>query len=214
LFTTTTGTQYYGINGYVGNDHTSYLVKLGGVTLTGGAGKGYTIGNQGDPNVGKVILSEAPTAGYELEVRAIQVGAAATTLQGTLVSPVRELVDVQSSGITGTVNLDLETKQVYLYNTAATGNFTLNLRGGASSTLDSMLSNAGTSVAVTVLVNMGASLYNLSAVKVDGVTVTVKWQNSSNTMTADKMNIISLLVVKTGTGAYTVIGSVSAAGTV
>jgi hypothetical protein len=189
-------------------------VKLGGVTLTGGSARGYTIENYGNPNVGKVILTEVPTAGYELEIRAIQVGASSATLEGTLVSPIRELVDVQGSGITGVVNLDLGAKQVYLYNTAAAADFTLNLRGGVSTTLDSMLSNAGTSAAVTVLVRMGASLKNLTAVKIDGTTVTVEWQNSSNTMTASKMNIISLIVVKTGTGAYTVLGSVSAAGTV
>jgi hypothetical protein len=211
----TQGTQYTSITGYTNNDPNAYLVKLGGVVLTGS--QSYSITNWTNPdtgvNEGKLILTDYPTYGYELEVRALQVGAAATSLSGTLVAPVREVVSVESAAATGTINLDLGIKQIYLYG-SATNDFTLNLRSTPGEELNSMLSAAGTSVSAVVMVEMGASLKALTAVQIDGVAQTVKWLNSTKTLTASKLNVISLAVVKTGSGAYKVVGSVSAAGTV
>jgi hypothetical protein len=183
------------------------------VILTGGVGKGYTITGS-NQSTSKVVLSAQPTAGYELEVRAINVGAATSTLEGVLVAPIREAVKTDVSVISAdptVTDLDLRSKQVYLYSGNATGNFTLNLRGDGSNTLNSVLSD-GNSISATVMVGMGASLYALTDVKIDGVTQTVKWTNSSKTLTASKLNIISITAIKTANATFTVVGTVVAAG--
>jgi hypothetical protein len=185
-------------------------VKLGGVILTGGAGYGYTITNVAGAS--KVELSAQPEPGYELEVRAISVGASMVSLEGTMVSPIREVVSV-GAAIGGATNLDLRNKQVYLFDSDASANFSLNLRGDESNTIDALL-GIGESISATVVVRMGASLKSLTAVNIDGAAVTVNWQNTSKDLTASKLNVISLVAVKTASGVYTVIGSVSAAGTV
>ena len=192
-------------------------MKLGGVVLTGGEGKAYTIASHGSPNVGKVVLSAAPTANYELEVRAIQIGASALPTAGTLVVPLMEAVNV-GAAIGGVTNLDLNTKQVYLFDGEATADFTLNLRADLSNDLNGLV-NTGNSISATVVLREGASVKNLTAVKIDGTTRTVQWQNNSSSMTASKLNVISLTVIKTATDSqsaanstYTVLGSVTTVG--
>ena len=217
MFTTTTATAYVGINGYVGNDHTSYIVKLGGVILTGGTA--YTIASSGPlgeevtegiTNVGKVVLSTAPTAGYELEVRALQIGASAVPTAGTLVVPLMEAVNVGSAA-GGVMNLDLNTKQVYLFNSDATADFTLNLRADVGTALNALV-GVGNSISTTIVLRQGSSLKSLTAVKIDNTAVTVQWQNNVSTMTASKLNVISLTAIKTAADTYTVLGSVTTVG--
>jgi hypothetical protein len=209
-----TNVEYGPLAGYTTNDHEAYIVKLGGAVLTGGGDYSYTItGTLADGSDSKVVLSSMPTAGYELEVRAISVGAATSTLEGVLVAPIREAVATGTAVIPSTANLDLRNQQVYLYSGEATSDFTINLRGDGSNLLGDTLA-IGNSIGASVIVNMGTSLKAITAVQIDGTTQAVKWQGSSKTLSANKLNVISLVVVKTATDTYTVIGSVSAAGTV
>jgi hypothetical protein len=213
-------TQYGPIEGFTTANHQAYIVKLGGVILTGGnqSGNGMksyyiTGGNYAES---KVVLTSAPTTGYELEVRAISVGAAVSTLSGVLVAPIREAAKIDTNVVPAEADLDLGTQQVYLYPGNAATDFTLNLRNNGSNALSALLGE-GHAISATVIVGMGAELKALTAVKIDGTTqASVKWQGSSKTLTASKLNIISLTVIKTGTSpaAYTVLGSVVTAGTV
>ena len=214
VWTTTTATTVYtGITGYNGNNAQSYIVKLGGVVLTGGAGYAYTIDNHmvDGVNVGKIILSDEPTAGYELEVRAIQVGSSAVPTVGTLVVPLMEVVNV-GAAIGGTTNLDLSNQQVYLFDTNASDHFTLNLRGTSGISLNSTL-GTNNSISATVILKEGSELKTLTAVTIDTTyTQTVKWQGNNSTLTASKLNVISLTVIKTAPNVYTVLGSITTVG--
>jgi hypothetical protein len=211
IWTTTTATEYTGITGYNGNNAQGYIVKLGGVILTGGAGNAYIIDDHGTPNVGKIVLSTAPTAGYELEVRAIQVGSSAVPAVGTLVVPLMEVVTV-GSAIGGTTHLDLRNQQVYLFDSDASDHFTLNLRGTAGVSLNSTL-GTNNSISATVILKEGSALKNLTAVTIDTTyTQTVKWQGNNSTLSADKLNVVSLTVIKTAANTYTVLGSITTVG--
>jgi hypothetical protein len=211
IWTTTTATEYTGITGYNGNNAQSYIVKLGGVVLTGGAGNAYIIDDHGTPNVGKIVLSTAPTAGYELEVRAIQVGSSAVPTVGTLVVPLMEVVNV-GAAIGGTTHLDLRNQQVYLFDTAASANFTLNLRGTSTVALNSTL-GTDNSISATVILREGSELKTLTAVTIDsGSAQTVQWQGNNSALTADKLNVVSLTVIKTAPNVYTVLGSITTVG--
>jgi hypothetical protein len=229
LFTTTfvdpedetlgTNTEYGPLTGWTSNDHEAYIVKLGGVILTGGTSKtgaeakGYVIEGTTQQN-SKVVLTEEPAAGYELEVRAISVGAAATTLSGTLSSPIREVAKTNVSVIPAEARLDLGLQQVYLYPGNAPALFSLNLKNTESNDLNDLM-QVGEAIGATVMVGVGTSgtLPAISAIKIDGDTQTsVKWTNSTKTLVAGKLNIISLTVIKTADAAYTVVGSIVAAG--
>jgi hypothetical protein len=210
-------TEYSGITGYHGNDHKGYIVKLGGVILTGGPDKAYEIADAivGGVNVGKIVLKDPPTADYELEVRAIQVGSSAVPTRSTLVVPLMETVSV-GAAIGGTVNLHLNTQQVYLFTENAADPFTLNLRADVSNPLNGLM-GTGNSLSVTVVLKQGANLKNMLGVTIDDdrtpvTPQTVLWQGNNSTMSANKLNVISLTVIKTGSFTYTVLGSMTTVG--
>jgi hypothetical protein len=121
-----------------------------------------------------------------------------------------EVVNV-GAAIGGTTHLDLRNQQVYLFDSDAADHFTLNLRGTSSVTLNSTL-GTDNSISATVVVREGSALKNLQAVHIDGVARTVQWQNNSSSMTASKLNVISLTVIKTASAVYTVLGSVTTVG--
>ena len=123
------------------------------------------------------------------------------------VSP-KEKVTVSATAASSTVNFDVVTQSVLYYTTNATGNFTLNIRGDGSTTLDSLL-NTGDALTVVFLVTNGATAYYHSALTIDGTSVTPKWQggtapSSGNTSSIDSY---SYTVIKTGSAAFTVLAS-------
>jgi hypothetical protein len=101
---------------------------------------------------------------------------------------------------------------VYLFDSEAAGNFTLNLRGNVATSLNNVLASVGESISVTAIVRMGASAYSITAINIDGTLQSVNWVNTSAALTASKLNIISIVALKTATDTYTVIGSVTVAG--
>ena len=65
----------------------------------------------------------------------------------TLVSP-REKAAISATAATGTVHLNVSTASVHIYTANATANYVLNVRGNASTTLNSLMA-VGESITVT-----------------------------------------------------------------
>ena len=65
----------------------------------------------------------------------------------TLTSP-RETAAISATAATGTVHLNVSTASVHIYTANATANYTLNIRGNASTTLNSLMA-IGESITVT-----------------------------------------------------------------
>jgi hypothetical protein len=139
-------------------------------------------------------------------------------MAGVLTAPLREAVYVAPDAglIPAAVTLSLGQKQVYLYPGEAAVNFTLNLTSVAGSDKLASLMGIGESISAAVFVGMGNNAREITSVSVDGTLQTVQWLNSTKTTATNKLNIISLTVIKTGgnttAGVWTVIGSVAAAG--
>ena len=85
-----------------------------------------------------------------------------------------EKADVKADVLTGTHNVNVEDNSVHLYTTNATGNFVFNCRGGASTTLDSMLNN-GESITVAMVTTQGGTAYYCTSLQIDGTGQSVKW---------------------------------------
>jgi len=122
-----------------------------------------------------------------------------------------ENVTVSATAATGTVNYDVLTNGAVTYYTAnATGNWTLNLRGDGSTTMNSVMST-GKSLTVAFLVTNGGTAYYQSGFTVDGTTsgVTVDWQNGAAPAAGNtnSIDIYSITLIKTGSATYTVLAS-------
>ena len=132
-----------------------------------------------------------------------------TNTSPVLVSP-EERTTVSATAATGTVAFDAITQSVLYYTSNASANWTLNIRGDASTTLNSILTT-GDAITVTHLVTQGATAYYNSAVQIDGASVTPKWQNGAapSTGSASAIDVYTYTIIKTASATYTVIASQS-----
>ena len=83
-------------------------------------------------------------------------GVSGTTMQVRL-SAAAETVTISATAATGTVNFDVSTQSILYYTSnAGPSNWTLNIRGSSSVTLNSIMST-GQSVTITHIVTQGAT---------------------------------------------------------
>jgi hypothetical protein len=106
---------------------------------------------------------------------------------------------------TGTINFDVNQQSVLYYTSNASANWTINFRGDQFTRLDSEM-DIGQSVTVAHLVTQGSTAYYNSAVQVDGVAVTPKYQGGTAWAAgnASSIDAYTYTIVKTGNAAFTV----------
>lgn len=121
-----------------------------------------------------------------------------------------ETVTTTGSAPATTTNFDVITQAVQFYTSNADKNFTFNVRGDSSNSLDSVLST-GQSATIALLVTNGSTGYRPTTFQVDGSNVTPKWQGGT-APTAGNANSVDnyvLNIVKTGSATFTVFASQS-----
>jgi hypothetical protein len=121
----------------------------------------------------------------------------------------KEKITVSATAATGTIAYDVATQSVLYYTTNASGNFTVNIRGSSSVTLNSLMA-IGESYTVAFLNTNGGTAYYNNVVQVDGTTsgVTTKWQNAAPTAgNASSIDSYVYTVIKTADAVFTVIAS-------
>jgi hypothetical protein len=136
-------------------------------------------------------------------------GTGAVTFNGTgKIQAVKEKVTVTAVASTGTINYDFLTQAVLYHTTVATGQFTINLRGSSSTTLNNMLS-VGESVTGAFL-NTNTTFY-VSTITIDGssTNVTLEYQGGSAPAAGNAgIDVYSFTAIKTATTpAYTILAS-------
>lgn len=115
---------------------------------------------------------------------------------------------VSATAATGTISLDVLTSGILYYTSNSTGNWTLNIRGDGSNTLNSILTT-NDSITVVFFATNGATPFYQTGFTVDGSAVTPKWQNGTapSAGNANSIDIYSYTIVKTGNAAFTAFGS-------
>jgi hypothetical protein len=128
---------------------------------------------------------------------------------GTLTSP-KETIEIVAAGSSGTINVDTLTASVEYYTGAATANWTLNVRGSASVTLNSTMA-IGEQISIVYLNTNTATAYIPSAFNIDGtaVGVTLKWLGgvAPATGTVNGVDAYVYTIIKTAASTYTVLAS-------
>ena len=136
-------------------------------------------------------------------------GTGAVTFLGTgKIQAVKEKVTVTAVATTGATNFDFLDQAVLYHTTTATGQFTINLRGSSSTTLNNMLS-VGESVTGAFL-NTNTTFY-VSTITIDGssTNVTLEYQGGSAPSSGNSgIDVYSFTAIKTATTpAYTILAS-------
>jgi hypothetical protein len=130
------------------------------------------------------------------------------SLSDAVVQGLEESWNVSATAATGTVTIDTLTSTAWYYTSNASANWTLNVRGDGSNSLDSLL-NTNDSITIAFAATQGATPYYLSAFQIDGSSVTPEWQGGSapSAGNASSIDVYVFTIIKTGTAAFTVLGS-------
>jgi len=135
------------------------------------------------------------------------VGRATFNGQGKIQS-VAEKVTNSATAATGTINYDVLTQAVLNFTSDAAANYTLNIRGDGSNSLDSIM-DTGESITIAHIVKQGSSAYYNNVVQIDGSSVTPEWQGGSapSAGNANSLDVYSYTIIKTGSATFTVLAS-------
>jgi len=125
----------------------------------------------------------------------------------TLTSP-RETIEIVAAGSTGTINVDTLTASVEYYTGAATANWTLNVRGSSTVTLNSTMA-VGEQISIVYLNTNTATAYIPAGFQIDTTPVTPKWLGGSApaTGTINGIDAYIYTIIKTAASTYTVLAS-------
>ncbi len=169
------------------------LVAGTGVTLANNSGEGAT------PTVSigqSVDTTSSPTF-------------ANLTVSGSLkITTALEIASVSATASTGTINIDFLSNPVVYYTSNASANWTLNIRGNSSTTMNTVMS-IGDIATVTFMAQQGSTAYYANTYQIDGTTITPKWQGGTAPTSGNASSIDSyvLSIIKTAANTYTMFAS-------
>ena len=132
------------------------------------------------------------------------------TLERTgIVQQLFENVNLSTTALTGTIDLDILSGTLFYYTANAAADWTFNVRGNASTTLNVILP-VGKSVTVTILSTQSTARL-ASTFKVDGTTISPKWQGGTAPTSgfASAINIYTYTIIKTADATFTVLASLT-----
>ena len=175
-------------------------------TTTGSAVNHFGVTNAGTGNTPSLAAVGGDT-NIDFNITPKGIGRATFNGQGKIES-VAEKVTTAAIAATGTIAYDVLTQAVLNYTTAASGNWTLNVRGDGSNSLNSIM-DAGESVTIAFVTAQTGTAYYNSAFQIDGSSVTPEWQGGA-APTAGNINSLdtySYTIIKTADATFTVLAS-------
>jgi len=177
-------------------------------TTTGSAVNEFTVANAATGNAPNISATGGDT-NIDLNITPKGIGRATFNGQGKIQS-VAEKVTTAATAATGTINYDVLTQAVLNYTSDASGDWTLNIRGDGSTSLNSIM-DAGESITIAHIVKIGSSEYRNSAVTIDGSSITPEYQGGSapTAGNANSLDVYSYTIIKTGDAAFTALASLT-----
>ena len=188
---------------FIGDENGLEQVKF---ATTASAVNELTITNAATGNAPEVSATGGDT---NVDLNLTPKGIGRTTFNGQgKIQSVAEKVTTEATAATGTVNYDVLTQAVWNFTTDASGNWTLNVRGDGSNSLDSIM-DTGESITIAHIVSQGATAYYNSAVQIDGSAVTPEWQGGAAPTegNASSLDTYSYTIIKTASATFTVLAS-------
>lgn len=151
----------------------------------------------GDITAGALVIVEYDGTRFQL-----------LTVGKTTFNYIFETTTVSATASTGTINYDVLTQPVLYYTTNASANWTMNFRGSATASLNSIMS-VGQTVSVTFMSTQGATAYYNNAVTIDGSAVVPKWQGGTAPTigNASGIDVYTYAIIKTANATFTVLAS-------
>lgn len=158
--------------------------------------------------IGTTVVTSAYTGNVDITGNITGTQFSGNLFDVVLIGDVKEKTTVSATAATGTIAFDVLTQQVLFLTVNSTANFTVNIRGNNSTTLDSIMA-VGESITAALLVTNGGTAYYNTVVQVDGATVTPKFQGGTapDAGNASSVDIYTYTVIKTGAATFSVFAS-------
>lgn len=129
--------------------------------------------------------------------------------RNAVVTGLIEDTKITGTALTATATYDVITQTVLLVTANATNNWTLNVRGSNTTTLNSLMV-ANNTITLALMATNGATPFFQSGTQIDGVGQTVRWLNgvAPSAGNANSIDVYTLTIIKTSaTPTYTIVGS-------
>ena len=199
----TDGTTMIDIMADLGDIAMTSVTSSGNVSGTNLVASSNTIDIQGSaPNI-------TATNGTNTDLTLTPNGYGLVTFAGGgKIQQLAEKVNTSATAATGTINFDVIDGAVQNFTSNASANWTLNIRGNSSVTLDTLM-DTGESMTIAHIVPQGATAYYANVVQIDGSTVTPIWQGGSAPTegNTDSSDVYTFTTIKTAANTYTVLGA-------
>lgn len=121
---------------------------------------------------------------------------------------VRERTTISATAASGTIQFDGITQASLYYTTAASGNWTMNIRGNSSITLNAFMAT-GDDLTIVFKATQTGTAYFESGFTIDGNVVTQKWLNDSAPIggTTNAIDVYTKTITKTADATFTVLST-------
>jgi hypothetical protein len=131
-------------------------------------------------------------------------------ITGGSISSILEGATVTATAPSASINYDFKTQAVRYYTSNNSTNFTVNIRGNSTTSLDSVMAIGQTATMVLMVTN-GSTAYYANVIQIDGTTVTPKTINgiAITSGNANSVDIYTLTIVKTASATFTTFASQS-----
>ena len=169
---------------------------------TGSAVNEFELTNAATGNAPQVAVTGGDT-NIDMNITPKGVGRATFNGQGKIQSVAEKATVDSGGGPSGTFNYDVLTQAVLYTSGNNAGNWTLNIRGDGSNSLNSIM-DTGESITIAHISANGGSAYYNSAVTIDGGSITPEWQGGAapSAGNASSNDVYSYTIIKTGDAAF------------
>ena len=174
------------------------------LSVTGNATIGTNSSNTMAVNSTSTFAAPVTFSGATTYNATVALNGSSTTASVSLKN-ILESITVSATAASGTINFDVLTQSVVYYTSNSSANFTINIRGNSSTTLNSVMST-GQAITVAFMNTNGTTAYYNNAVTIDGSSITPKWQGGATPSSgnASSVDIYTYTIVKTGSATYNV----------
>ena len=190
----------------ISNALTGSLASDGQTTASGNLNMGTNrIINTADPTNAQDVATKNYVDTYvgALGTMSTQ-DADSVAITGGSISSILEGATVTATAPSASINYDFKTQAVRYYTSNNSTNFTVNVRGNSTTSLDSVMA-VGQTATMVLMVTNGSTAYYANVIQIDGTTVTPKTINgiAITSGNANSVDVYTLTIVKTASATFT-----------
>lgn len=194
------GANFGGSTGFSFNPSSNLVSMPGNLTVVGNIAGG----NLASAN----FVSGTLTTAAQPNITSVGNLTGLTVVGTSTIQQAKEKVELNAVASTGTVNFELLDSAILYKTSNSAANFTINIRGNVTTTLNSVMSN-GQSLTCSFLNTNGTPAYYANTIQIDGNIITPKWivNGIPSGGTLNGIDVYTFNIIKIGTSVFTVLGS-------